>query len=212
MTIAEMMDHDWLKGVNVSDLPIAGSDRRLYEFEDARRRLKAKLIGMMIVTARATIQSNKTEEEELQKPKKVMAFQSNADRRKVTDLQQELQVVSQSFNVFDRERKGFISAKDMQRALKDAGDTSNVSEEELQGMIRATCNRDNFEYEDYKVLLTKHAITRCFHAHSHFYRASHAHSHASSPASFLTSTLIHSFHASPNPTGDDGRAGANRLP
>jgi hypothetical protein len=84
-----------------------------------------------------------------------MAFQSNADRRKVTDLQQELQVVSQSFNVFDRERKGFISAKDMQRALKDAGDTSNVSEEELQGMIRATCNRDNFEYEDYKVMMAE---------------------------------------------------------
>jgi hypothetical protein len=34
-------------------------------------------------------------------------------------------------------------------------------------MIRATCNRDNFEYEDYKVLLTKHAITRCFLARSH---------------------------------------------
>jgi Ca2+-binding EF-hand superfamily protein len=53
--------------------------------------------------------------------------------------------------VFDRERKGFISAKDMKKALFDAGDTSNVSEEELQSMIRATCDRDNFEYEDYKV-------------------------------------------------------------
>jgi hypothetical protein len=102
MTVAQLVNHDWLKGVNVSDLPIAGSDRRLHEFEDARRRLKAKLIGMMIVTARAAIQSNKAnalssaeEVEELQKPKKVMAFQSNADRRKVTDLQQELQVVSQ---------------------------------------------------------------------------------------------------------------------
>ena len=39
--------------------------------------------------------------------------------------------------------------------MQEHGDTSDLSEEELQSMIQATCNRDNFEYEDYKVMMAE---------------------------------------------------------
>ena len=86
-----------------------------------------------------------------------LAYPSTADRRTITPMSKELQVVTNAFQLFDREKKGYISREDLRAAMEEVGE-GVTSESELEQIINNAAlasSAESCEYEDYNAVMAE---------------------------------------------------------
>mmetsp|Transcript_4290 Transcript_4290/g.6344 ORF Transcript_4290/g.6344 Transcript_4290/m.6344 type:complete len:744 (+) Transcript_4290:146-2377(+) len=110
-TANEVLQHPWIVGETAPRDAIHGSDARLEEFQNARRRIKAGLLSALIREAST---------------KQVGTDDSiHVTEESVT----EGQVFKRAFNYFDKDGKGYITTTDLSSGMKSLGDNAFTADD-----------------------------------------------------------------------------------
>ncbi|RLN50125.1 hypothetical protein BBJ28_00003901 [Nothophytophthora sp. Chile5] len=130
----EALQHPWLHDMaTLSREPMEDSAELLEKFQRGRRRLRASILGVLLVDAMddslgeedATASS-----QELENVKRSFAWGLSSS---VEALNEKTNALLSTLHFFDKERKGFISKKDLARVSESLG--KHLSESELNEML-----------------------------------------------------------------------------
>ncbi|GLD95365.1 hypothetical protein PINS_up004009 [Pythium insidiosum] len=141
------MTHPWLaKDANLSKVPIRNSAELLERFQRGRRRLRASILGVLLSDALGDDATSDVEttipnaEEPLQETSVASVKQTKLTDRITWGISSNLQALSEkadallsTLDVFDKDRKGFITKNDLARVSKKLG--KSLSDSELNEML-----------------------------------------------------------------------------
>jgi serine/threonine protein kinase/CRP-like cAMP-binding protein len=135
LTSAEAMQHPWLANqAELSHEPIRNSAELLERFQRGRRRLRASILGVLLMDMLENQAESKTK-----------GFPSSSPSSKASEsitmgissgghaLNHKVDALLSTLDVFDREKKGFITKHDLARVSRQLG--RHLSETELTEML-----------------------------------------------------------------------------
>ena len=117
ITAAEALQHPWLLSQSALDTKLLGDrTEKLRKFQRGRRRLRASILAVLLNSA-PTLQDPKPElPQAIQHPSMSWGISSNSE-----SAQTKTDTMISALKVFDKDNKGYISKKDLQRVSSDLG-------------------------------------------------------------------------------------------
>ncbi|TMW62889.1 hypothetical protein Poli38472_005507 [Pythium oligandrum] len=130
LTSAEAMMHPWLaKNAELSQEPIRNSAELLERFQRGRRRLRASILGVLLLDAL----DDDEQDEHIKKLSAIAKEITWGVSSSVEALSEKAGVLMSTLDVFDREKKGFITKTDLARVSEKLG--RPLTETELNEML-----------------------------------------------------------------------------
>lgn len=148
------MHHPWLmQGAELSREPMRDSAELLEKFQRGRRRLRASIIGALLMQALNESDDSTPPVE----PQRDLAWGLSSSVDATTT---KTQALLSALNIFDKDRKGFITRNDLARVSATLG--TNLSENDLNEMLvgstgdpeEAASAVDAITYEDVKIAIS----------------------------------------------------------
>lgn len=150
-----------MKNASLSQVPLRESAELLEKFQRGRRRLRASIIGVLLVDAldeeRKTSASGDTVSDAVAQLTKDMAWGISSS---VEAFHEKTEALLSTLDVFDKDKKGFISKTDLARVSEKLG--KRMSENELNEMLVGSTGdpehdataADAIAYEDVKIAIS----------------------------------------------------------
>lgn len=158
LSAEQALQHPWLvKNAQLSAEPLRDSAELLKKFQRGRRRLRASIIGVLLVDALGEESKNDTVSDAIAQLTKDMSWGISSS---VEAFHEKTQALLSTLDIFDKDKKGFISKKDLARVSEKLG--KRMSESELNEMLVGSTgdpehhasSADAIAYEDVKIAIS----------------------------------------------------------
>lgn len=161
LSSSEALQHPWLvKNAQLSQVPMRNSAELLEKFQRGRRRLRASIIGVLLVDAldeESKSSNGDTVSAAVAQLTKDMSWGISSS---VEAFHEKTQALLSTLDIFDKDKKGFISKTDLARVSEKLG--KRMSESELNEMLVGStgdpehdaADADAIAYEDVKIAIS----------------------------------------------------------
>jgi len=142
-----LLQHNWIQGTDVSEVPISGSDTNLQQYQIMRHKWSAALVASL--HRQATLRKRNTGKGDTGTADKGVRRNGEGGGEVYTVGSEERELLADAFQVFDPEGKGYIDAADLGGVIRRLG--QQLTPDELSQMLEALHGgrSGKIHYQDY---------------------------------------------------------------